>query len=146
MEYWPALCDFTRHAVFIWSGGLCTTSTGLAKMTIILDFIRCCGVCGILTSLVLFYQKCSLYMVWWTLYNIHQPCVILPDMWKTTRLVRFVWSYKFTDFAEYLPAFRTFTGLMHLIRSCYVSILSTSFAWFTRPVKNFRGCELCIVL
>ena len=60
---------------------------------------------------------------------IYQTCEILPD------LQDFIFGYRIADF---LPAFQAFTGLIYLIRSCNLCIISTAVSKIYRAYGLYK--------
>ena len=44
------------------------------------------------------------YKVLWSLYNIKQPCMNLPDLWKSPDLWTLICSYRIADFVKHRSA------------------------------------------
>ena len=109
-------------------------------------FIRSCGLCTINTGLAWFTRHVDLYKVWRTLYNINKSCINLPDLWKITGLVNFIWCYRIADFVQYLPALRDLSDMWTFIRSGGLCTILTSLAWFTNLMYFIRSCGLCTIL
>ena len=72
--------------------------------------------------------------------NILKFCL---DALLTTPAV--IWSYKITDFAQYLPAFRKFTRLMYFIRCGGLCEILTGLVRFTRHGVFIWSSGLCII-
>jgi hypothetical protein len=87
------------------------------KSTGVMDFTRSGELCAILISLSIIYRAYELYKVLLPLHNINHCFINLPGLWTLQGLVTLV---------QYLRAFWTFTGLMYLIRSCNLCIISST--------------------
>jgi hypothetical protein len=96
----------------------------LANFTNLLDFIRSGELCKISTGLALFYQTCGLYKVWWSMYNMDQPCMIYQACEKPPAFLDFIWSCRITDFVQHLSALRekykVLGPLYNIYRPCVI--------------------------